>query len=176
MVIGLFGKLPSHGDFVRRHLPESFVRPWDDWLQAGIIAARQTLGHEFDGLARRAPAWRFRLPRGACGQSAVAGILLPSQDIVGRFFPLTVGAVFSDDSQAPCRGWYDALARGTPDGLDARLGADSLLANLASFLQHDFAQEDVTPAEGWWTDADLVWSLPALPAPAEFYILMQGGA
>ena len=31
---GLFGKLPAHGDFVRRHLPRSFVTPWDEWLWA----------------------------------------------------------------------------------------------------------------------------------------------
>ena len=46
-VTGLHGKLPAHGDFVRRGLPTSFCEPWDAWLQAGMTAARDSLG---DGL------------------------------------------------------------------------------------------------------------------------------
>ena len=31
--VGFFGKLPSHGDFLRRRLSDDFVRTWDDWLE-----------------------------------------------------------------------------------------------------------------------------------------------
>jgi len=56
---GVFGKLPAHGDFVRRGLPQSFVGPWDAWLQAGIGMARGTLGSDFDLRWAATPAWRF---------------------------------------------------------------------------------------------------------------------
>ena len=32
-IVGFYGKMPSRGDFVRRGLPDSFVDPWDAWLQ-----------------------------------------------------------------------------------------------------------------------------------------------
>ena len=54
--VGLFGKLPSHGDFLRR----------------------------------RASAWRFVCAAGACGPEPVIGLMVPSVDRVGRYFPLTL--------------------------------------------------------------------------------------
>ncbi|OGI58559.1 MAG: type VI secretion-associated protein, partial [Candidatus Muproteobacteria bacterium RBG_19FT_COMBO_61_10] len=30
---GVYGKLPTHGDFIQRNLPSAFVRQWDVWLQ-----------------------------------------------------------------------------------------------------------------------------------------------
>jgi type VI secretion system ImpM family protein len=89
---GLFGKLPAHGDFLCRALPDSFVQPWDDWLQAGMAEARATLGEESYAEAwSSAPAWRFLLPPQACGPDAVAGLLLASEDLVGRRFPTHPG-------------------------------------------------------------------------------------
>ena len=41
---GFFGKLVSHGDFVSRRLPESFMQVWDSWLQHGLLASREALG------------------------------------------------------------------------------------------------------------------------------------
>ncbi len=38
------------------------------------------------------PVWRFVLDAGVCGDSCYAGILVPSVDRVGRYFPLTVVA------------------------------------------------------------------------------------
>jgi len=31
--VGLFGKLPSHGDFLRRRASDTFVDAWDGWLR-----------------------------------------------------------------------------------------------------------------------------------------------
>ena len=41
--VGIYGKLPSHGDFLQRRVPPEFLTPWDDWLQAGIAASRSAL-------------------------------------------------------------------------------------------------------------------------------------
>ena len=35
---GLFGKLPSTGDFVTRGLPAGFLRVWDAWLSRHLAA------------------------------------------------------------------------------------------------------------------------------------------
>lgn len=112
---GLFGKLPTRGDFVRRNLPRSFVEPWDAWLSAGLIAVPN---------AHWGP-WRFHLAAGACGPDGAAGVLAPSQDSVGRRFPLTLAVL--GVSHRPPEAWYAALE---VLAADVTLDADTLAAAL----------------------------------------------
>jgi type VI secretion system protein ImpM len=88
--VGLYGKLPSHGDFLKRRVPPEFEAPWDEWLQAGIAASRELLAEGWPETYLTSPVWRFALTGGACGRSSVAGLLAPSVDRVGRYFPLTL--------------------------------------------------------------------------------------
>ena len=44
MEVGLYGKLPSHGDFLRRRTSDAFVDRWDGWLQGCMAASRSKLG------------------------------------------------------------------------------------------------------------------------------------
>src|SRR5205823_13132814 len=44
MEVGFYGKLPSHGDFLRRRVSDAFVGVWDGWLQECIAASRTALG------------------------------------------------------------------------------------------------------------------------------------
>ncbi len=172
---GIYGKLPSNGDFVRRELPQSFVIPWDDWLQAGMGAARDALGEQFAAACAAAPAWRFRLPAGACGDSAVAGVLLSSHDTVGRLFPLTLAALLPPGTEVPNQAWYAALERA---GLAAREqgdSADALMTMLPSTaLMRSLASSDDIPDMGWWTAEGPRWRLAGLPQPAQFRQLLEG--
>ncbi|MEM0937139.1 MAG: type VI secretion system-associated protein TagF [Pseudomonadota bacterium] len=97
-VFGVFGKIPSLGDFLRVGLPAAFVTVWDTWLQAEMSAARAALGEHWTDAYMSAPIWRFSLPRGAAGERPVSGVLLPSVDRVGRQYPLTLAVVH----HAPC--------------------------------------------------------------------------
>ena len=172
MPIGLYGKLPAHGDFVRRALPDSFVGAWDGWLQAGLTAAREALGEAFEEAWAAAPTWRFHLPAGACGPDAVAGVLLPSADLVGRRFPLTLAALLPAGEAPPAAGWYAAVEAAACAGRDGGAGADALLAALPAL---PWPGEDA-PAPGWWLPDDRRWELPALPPPDLFRVLVEGGA
>lgn len=125
---GLYGKVPAHGDFVRRGLPSSFVTPWDDWLQAGIARARAGLGAHWADAWDAAPAWRFALPAGACGPDAVAGVMLPSMDTVGRRFPITLAATLPPGAPVPQADWFDALEGAALAGRDGAADADALAA------------------------------------------------
>ena len=87
---GFYGKLPSVGDFVTRRLPRHFVQPWDTWIQTAMHASQERLGSQWLDIYRTSPIWRFALSRGCCGDSAWAGVLMPSVDRVGRCFPLTL--------------------------------------------------------------------------------------
>jgi type VI secretion system protein ImpM len=88
--IGLYGKLPSHGDFLRRRVSDAFVVRWDTWLQESIAASRRMLGERWLEIYLTSPAWRFVCSPGAVSPLGVAGILIPSVDRVGRYFPLTI--------------------------------------------------------------------------------------
>jgi type VI secretion system protein ImpM len=90
MEVGLYGKLPTHGDFLRRRVAEDFVERWDAWLQECLAESRASLGEGWLDTYLTSPIWRFALPAAVCGSAAVAGILVPSVDRVGRYFPLTI--------------------------------------------------------------------------------------
>lgn len=87
---GFFGKLASQGDFVSRRLSPAFVRGWDDWLQEGLQHTRKCLGTQWQSVYLRSPIWHFALAAGVCTEPCWAGVLMPSVDRVGRYFPLTV--------------------------------------------------------------------------------------
>jgi type VI secretion system protein ImpM len=90
--IGWFGKLPSHGDFLKRRVPDAFGEVWDTWLQESIAASRQHLNDAWLSAYLTSPVWRFFISDGVAGAASFAGIMLPSVDRVGRYFPLTIFA------------------------------------------------------------------------------------
>ena len=87
---GWYGKIPATGDFLGRRLPPEFVVPWDRWLQEGIAHSRALLGDRWLEIFVTFPVWRFILPRGVLGDDGWYGVMIPSMDRVGRYFPLTV--------------------------------------------------------------------------------------
>lgn len=92
MEVGLYGKLPSHGDFLRRRASDAFVDVWDLWLQQCIASSRAALGDRWLDLYLTSPAWRFACAADICGPATVIGLMVPSVDRVGRYFPLTIVA------------------------------------------------------------------------------------
>lgn len=93
-VPGWYGKLPTLGDFASRRLGPDFIEPWDLWLGDGLSAHREALGDGWLDAYLQSPVWRFVLMpdvlKPPAPQRALAGVLMPSVDRVGRYFPLTV--------------------------------------------------------------------------------------
>lgn len=92
---GWHGKLPSLGDFASRRLSPAFIEAWDAWLAAGLLALREQRPQAWLDDYLASPSWRFLLMPGVlpgeAGAQAWAGVLMPSVDRVGRYFPLTLG-------------------------------------------------------------------------------------
>jgi type VI secretion system protein ImpM len=134
---GYHGKLPAKGDFISRRLPREFLDPWDSWLQDVIGGSRARMGEAWLDAYLTSPIWRFALSAGLCGEGAAAGVLMPSVDRVGRYFPLTIVAMLAagDDLLAvpvAAAGWFgkaeelvrSALADAFDfDGFDAQVAA-----------------------------------------------------
>lgn len=89
---GFYGKVPTHGDFVRRRVPDEFLQPWDEWLQQRIAETRNNLSAGWLEVYLTSPIWRFALGPGVCGPTLALGLLMPSVDRVGRYYPMTLVA------------------------------------------------------------------------------------
>jgi type VI secretion system protein ImpM len=87
---GWYGKLSSLGDFASRRLPADDVQWLDDWLSACVRSSQEQLGARWMEVYLSAPVWRFVLGPGVMGPSWWCGVLMPSCDNVGRYFPLLV--------------------------------------------------------------------------------------
>lgn len=140
-ITGFYGKLPIIGDFVSRRLPNTFIAPWDSWLQSAIAASREELGDEWLNSYLTSPIWRFLLSAGVCGDKAVAGIVMPSVDRVGRYFPLTVAVVFDHSPALPFlftagNVWFEQLEDAALTGLEGNLDInafDQLIQSIPVF-------------------------------------------
>jgi type VI secretion system protein ImpM len=156
---GLYGKMPDQGDFVSRRLPAAFVQPWDAWLQACLAHSGTALGSDWDRLYRDAPVWRFLLAPGTCGASAWAGLVQPSVDRVGRYFPLTVAAELPSDVEVldtmiRAAAWYDAIERIAAAAFDNQVTVEGMAAQLkravfplAAIVHSDSAEDTLPIAE-----------------------------
>lgn len=132
---GLYGKLPARGDFVQRQLPSAFVEPWDDWLQAALAASQAALEQSWLPNYLNSPIWRFALSAGCCGEAPVAGLMMPSVDRVGRYFPLTLACLL--DPGADITGllrygdaWYAGAEQLLLEALADELDLDALYQRL----------------------------------------------
>ncbi len=109
---GFYGKVTGLGDFVHRRLPRAFREAWDEWLRAMIAASKDRLGEHWLNTYLSSPIWRWYLGAGPAQPDAWTGVLMPSVDRVGRYFPLTVAAAV-DASINPFRlarehaAWFD---------------------------------------------------------------------
>jgi type VI secretion system protein ImpM len=135
---GWYGKLPVNGDFVTRRLPAAFIEPWDTWLNAMLAGSRERLGAGWRAAFLSAPAWRFVLAPGVIGLQGWAGLIVPSVDSVGRYFPLTVASGLTARSIDPvatlvrAHNWYAEVEPVVSIALspEAELGTfDAQLAN-----------------------------------------------
>jgi type VI secretion system protein ImpM len=84
--LGLFGKIPAKGDFVRHNIVDDAARSFEQWVQESNDALR--------GAGGELPAHPVRVvytPPGSA--NTVVAVLVPSEDQVGRKFPLVLFAL-----------------------------------------------------------------------------------
>lgn len=148
----VFGKLPTHGDFVARGLAAVDQRWWDDWLSREMAHARSALGGAFEDAYDRAPVWRFLLSRHG---ARMCGALAPSVDGVGRRFPIIAGIFgrVGEEAAALCE---ERLY----DGFDQGWQVDQLFGAL---MASTVGGGDATCEERWWTLGNDEFPEAALP-------------
>jgi len=136
-VPGLYGKLPARGDFVSRRLDSDFINGWDAWLQRLMSESREALGARWLECFLSAPVWRFAIPAGMFSKAGWVGLLLPSVDRVGRYFPLTIAAPVHEDrinvpsTLSKAWGWLDSIDRLAIEALTPQLDLELFDRRLA---------------------------------------------
>ncbi len=152
---GWHGKLPAQGDFVSRRLDRDYIELWDQWLSEGMIALREQLGAAWLDAYLASPSWRFLLMpgvlAGSLGGSAWAGVLMPSVDRVGRYFPFTLvqplDARLVSTAQMPALWhWLERIDGLAADALHEEWDVERLETELASNGGPDLLADDVLPA------------------------------
>ncbi|MFC3151750.1 type VI secretion system-associated protein TagF [Litoribrevibacter euphylliae] len=103
--LGICGKIPSRGDFLAQGLPIGFVDSWNEWLQAVLAVSKEQLGSDWLDCYLTSPIWHFALSSRVCGDSAMAGTLIPSIDQVGRHYPF---AIVKEVESTPLQTWSDS--------------------------------------------------------------------
>lgn len=132
MQTGLYGKLPAYGDFIFRNLNSSFITPWDEWLQHFISGSQEQIGEGWLDIYLTSPIWRFVLSPGVIDNKMWAGLMMPSVDRVGRYFPISLVKPFEADVN-PVKilleqnDWFNALEEKCLSALDGSIDADSLV-------------------------------------------------
>lgn len=185
--MGLYGKLPSNGDFVTRDLPPSFINVWDEWLQRGMLCSQEELGEKWLDIYLTSPIWRFSLSAGVIDNNNWAGIMIPSVDRVGRYFPFTLLAqlpkelngmdVISSES-----GWFRELENLALEGLEGHLDVDEIYAELSSIKMLNTVsyetntQQDQAGSSHLSIEMDFDEQLPSSVYPALLdYLLRKDG-
>lgn len=116
MRVGLFGKLPAHGDFISRNLPAPLRKSLDQWVTHNI--GQEALPE--NGLRQNL----------TLGDVPITAIILPSQDKSGRIFPIVAvvaqQAQVTDDIEA----WCDHVAAHLQNAVRNAVDADTLLKAL----------------------------------------------
>ncbi|WP_052162392.1 type VI secretion system-associated protein TagF [Aquabacterium sp. NJ1] len=132
---GWFGKIASLGDFSARRLPPEFVQRCDDWLSRGVQTSRAQLGERWLNTYLTAPIWRFAWSPGIAGPHWWMGVMMPSVDSVGRYFPLVVAqaSAYAPDSgqdHTALQRWMDHVAQAAMSTLHAGAQVDAFEARL----------------------------------------------
>ena len=173
MQVGFYGKLPSHGDFLRRRVSDAFVDAWDAWLRECLAASRTALGTRWLDVYLTSPAWRFVCAAGACGPAPVIGLVAPSVDQVGRYFPLTLVAELPADVSLVTAASSTAVLRRPPNDWSSKRWRPSASTSIGSIaacwrLEQELAPIDASPSgscstpapSAILTDSPQAWQLP----------------
>lgn len=176
---GYFGKVPSQGDFVSNGLPRALADIFDLWLREAVRESQRKMGRDWLDAFLVAPIWRMALEAGVAGPDPVIGVMMPSVDRIGRYFPLVIaaplaGRALSVGEMARLTPWFDAaeeLALSTlqSDFALARFDADAAGMRLPDSMLPP-ARDGGDGSSFWWVEADTKGGklFEGMPAAEEF--------
>lgn len=137
MGFGVFGKVPFKRDFISNKVNKEVLLPYEKWLQSGVAASHSQLGRSWEQYYTVSSVWRLWFGKDIFGTS-VAGVMMPSIDKVGRYFPITLlfqapaEHYIENPTINPMEDWYKILETRVLSILeeDCTLTVEDILSNL----------------------------------------------
>jgi type VI secretion system protein ImpM len=197
---GWFGKLPCCGDFLARRLDAQLVGILDGWLSRSMRVSRERRGDEWLRSYLAARVVCFAWTPGVVDDQWWRGVLMPSCDNVGRYFPLIVLQALT---RSPCEAgertgllaWHARHGAAALRVLDDDVSLDDFERYLRIAACPEAAepgadpgmegpawwralQDDAAGRSAWWphdTAGAAVVVHAGLPDPAAFMSLLGGG-
>lgn len=164
---GIYGKLPGYGDFIFRNLKAGFINPWDEWLQHFMSASREQIGDGWLDIYLTSPIWRFALSPGVIDNNMYTGIMMPSVDRVGRYFPLTIVKSYQNGASPVEKllsesDWFKRAEEECLAALNGDIDADQLVEAVSSQETGDDGRYSPTNELG--ESGAMIFDLPASEA------------
>ncbi|WP_420857738.1 type VI secretion system-associated protein TagF [Marivivens marinus] len=153
--IGIMGKHPGFGDFLRHGISDPVAEGLSKWLDGSLHKLRTEVGDGWSDFWDRSITLRFWVGRSISG-ATLAGVLVPSRDKVGRRFPFLMLAEGVDRAAPvadPDQGLYDAFETHLSTAQPGPAGASSLLGGLDPDAIGIQPETDAQRAEG-----SLIWA------------------
>lgn len=155
-----FGKLPSEGDFLHRRMSAERIRFWDDYLSQSMVAVLQEKTAPKLMSYLNSNVWMFCMssPNLYVGDAKTWGVVVPSMDKVGRYFPLVCeraqieGACLTQHLK-----WLHVVAGFMCEAIDVEWSLDVFDLRLSAACRLDSVEEEnalecILPPGGsrWW--------------------------
>ena len=160
---GWHGKLPVAGDFVTRRLHSVFVEAWDEWLTCGLTSLQERYASHWQEQYLASPPWRFVITEdflpSPLNSAAWTGVIIPSLDRVGRYYPLTLVSRLSEipasqHEQAALWSWLHQIEDLAVDAMQDDWSIEQLDAELLSLgppVKADVSVENLDNSGPWAT-------------------------
>jgi type VI secretion system protein ImpM len=176
-VPGWFGKVVMLGDFAHRRVPQAFIAACDPWLSQCVGASRAQLGARWLDTYLTGPLWRFAWAPGVIDAQWWFGVLMPSVDAVGRYFPLLVcrtdqNPPMSETALYSLSAWYTHAGQAALGTLQPGASLDSFEADLA--CAPHWLQAGGLPALPGATGKRQHHVLPGQPTPGDWALALAG--
>jgi type VI secretion system protein ImpM len=167
---GWYGKIAALGDFASRRLSSEWISTCDAWLSTVISDARADLGSRWLDVYLSAPLLRFAWTPGVVDERWWFGLLMPSCDSVGRYFPLIValpdgGPPATLAEATVLERWYADIGRVAlatlDDGADSVDGLERSLVEVPSWRDGSSLSDARPEAAALFASLASLQSMPA---------------
>ncbi len=85
-IVGCFGKMPVHADFIKHNITTREAVALDNWVQEGFMLMSRKYGEEWKNKLAAAPSYNF-VWVGNEEERTLGGVLRPGTDKSGRCYP-----------------------------------------------------------------------------------------
>jgi len=166
--LGYYGKVPLKGDFISKDLPRSFMDPWHVWVKEALACSKNQLGEAWREYYLTTPLYQYVLSPGICGNKTWIGVMMPSLDRVGRYYPMTLSKTVPGMSNPftlfeTCKTWLDGAEKLLLSCLDEDFSVESLDIGMKQLEPDEDDEKTITLQKFTMHNyEDSAWQIPLL--------------